>query len=510
MKFSTSFDRLFLFVLIAVILVSCSPKTVDIVPPDEDTPVAEVDVLSENQDWDNREIFRPGLIVETQGVLAELPGASVYKLDFTISDDRLKLDGHQAVKYTNREGVSLDEIYFQLFPNASGGGADLSNVKIDDQKVTPEYLDERTVARLPLSPPLEPGVSTIIEFDFSVDMAEEMGGNFGTFGYFDEILVMDEFYPVIPVYDESGWNYKVPSVGDLTYLDASFYLVSVTAPSELKLIASGYEVENKKSGKQQTVTYAAGPARDFYLAASDKFTSISKQVGETTINSYAFSNRKDAAELALDIASEALKIFNRRYGVYPYSEFDVVSTPMMALGIEYPGIVGIAVDLYDLDQTIYGMPAQVVLESTVAHEVGHQWFYNMVGNSQISEPWLDEAVVQYITGIYYKDRYGNSAFESYSDSWFDRWGRVDQEMISVGMPSESYDDYEYSSIVYGRGPIFVNALAEEMGQNSFDEFMIEYFQTNLWGIGTEQEFRDLAEQHCSCDLSSLFAEWLDE
>ena len=42
---------------------------------------------------------------------------------------------------------------------------------------------------------------------------------------------------------------------------------------------------------------------------------------------------------------------------YPYTEFDVVSTPMMALGIEYPGIVGIAIDIYDLDSLVYGLPA---------------------------------------------------------------------------------------------------------------------------------------------------------
>ena len=27
----------------------------------------------------------------------------------------------------------------------------------------------------------------------------------------------------------------------------------------------------------------------------------------------------------------------------------------------------------------------------VAHEVGHQWFYNLVGNDQVDQPWLDEA-----------------------------------------------------------------------------------------------------------------------
>ena len=79
--------------------------------------------------------------------------------------------------------------------------------------------------------------------DFEVSVPREMGGNYGLFGYFDGFLVLDEFYPVIPVYDDEGWNVEIPpDHGDVTYLDASFYLVRVTAPRELMVIASGVEV----------------------------------------------------------------------------------------------------------------------------------------------------------------------------------------------------------------------------------------------------------------------------
>ena len=132
-----------------------------------------------DDNWDDREIFRQGLIASAEGVLAELPGASVYHLDFTISNDRLNLSGYEAVKYTNREDEPLEEIYFQLFPNASGGSSEIMNVKVDGRSVSPEYINERTVMRLSLSTPLDPGNSTIIEMDFLVNVAEEIGGNYG-------------------------------------------------------------------------------------------------------------------------------------------------------------------------------------------------------------------------------------------------------------------------------------------------------------------------------------------
>jgi aminopeptidase N len=132
----------------------------------------------------------------------------------------------------------------------------------------------------------------------------------------------------------------------------------------------------------------------------------------------------------------------------------------------------------------------------------------VVGNDQIDEPWLDEAVVQYVTGLYYVDVYGQGAAQSYRESWTDRWQRVERAEIPVGLPSQAYTDEEYGPIVYGRGPLFVAALAEEMGQERFDEFLRDYYTSNQWGIGTAEVFRQLAEQHCGCDLTALFEAWV--
>jgi len=461
--------------------------------------------------WEDRAIFREGLIDAERAVLDDLPGATVYHMDLQIPDDFLLLQGREQVRYTNQENEPLNEVYFRLFPNVAGGEATVSAVKVDDQDVEPVYEFEDSALRVPLPTALQPGEQVVIQMDFAVTVPLEMGGNYGLFGYFDNVLVLDEFYPVIPVYDDEGWNVEVPPPNaDASYFDASFYVVRVTAPAKLTVVASGMEIGRENEGDNLILTFAAGPARDFYLAASDRYTVVSKKVGETEINSYAFEERTDGAKLALQYAADALKSFNERFGVYPYTELDVVSTPMQALGIEYPGIMGIALNLYDSNATVAGLPSQVMMEGTVAHEVAHQWFYNTVGNDQVDEPWLDEAVVQYVTGLYYLDTYGESAARSYRASWNSRWDRVDRADIPIGMPAGAYIDNEYGAIVYGRGPLFVTALAKEMGQEKFDEFLRDYYESHKWGIGTGDAFKQLAEGHCQCDLTALFEEWVYE
>ncbi|MBN1954534.1 MAG: M1 family metallopeptidase [Anaerolineae bacterium] len=460
-------------------------------------------------DWDDRTVFQEGLIEAERALLDGMAGASTYHIEVRIANDLLSLQGQETVRYTNQEDVPLDALYFQLFPNAAGGSTTVSAVTVDGQKVEPQAEFQNSAVRLPLPSPLQPGEAAVIAMDFEVAVAREMGGNYGLFGYFDDVLVLDGFYPVIPVYDDEGWNVQDPPPnGDVTYFDASFYLVRVTAPDDLVLVTSGVETGREYADGEQILTFAAGPARDFYMAASEEYVVVSRTVGETTVNSYAPRRQQQGAEHALQFAVMALQSFGQRFGAYPYTEYDVASTPMLALGMEYPGMTAIALNLYDPDGDVLGLPFPVVLESTVAHEVAHQWFYNVVGNDQVDEPWVDEAIVQYVTGLYFLDAYGPAAAQSFQDSWEDRWNRVDGADIPIGLPTGDYTGQEYGAIVYGRGPLFIAALAEQLGQETFDEFLRDYYQSHQWGIGTGDAFRQMAEQHCQCDLHDIFAEWV--
>jgi hypothetical protein len=468
--------------------------------------------------WEDRAIFRQGLVEAAQGALDRLPGASVYHITLHIPDDFRLLKGHQKVLYTNREDESLDEVCFRLFPNINGGEASVSALRVYGREVEPAYEYRDSLLRVPLPVALQPGQRVDVEMDFELRVARtreaDLHYGYGLLGYFEGVLGLDEFYPVIPVYDDEGWNVEIPppNRGDITYLDASFYLVRVTAPASLTVVASGVRVGHESDGDAQVVTFAAGPARDFYLAASANYIVVSETVGETTVNSYAFTERADEARLALRYAVDALRVYDARLGVYPYTELDVVSAPLRWMGLEYPGLVLVDTSLYEPDESGASAEslAQNWLERTTVHEVAHQWFYNVVGNDQLDEPWLDEALVTYLSGPYYAEMYGDDVAQEYFALRYDRWDSIDRASIPIGLPTRAYTDDEYVPIIYSRGPLFVRALAQEMGQDTFDEFLCDYYESHQWGIGTGDAFKHLAEQHCRCDLTALFEEWVYE
>jgi aminopeptidase N len=497
---------------------SATPKptlTPTATPPPTASPTttAQVDDLTStlpaptifDVEWGDHSGFAAGLITAEQSALELLPAASEYHIDLAIDDSLTTLTGRQEVRYTNTEDGPLSEIYFRLFPNLASGETKISNLTVNSEPVSPDFELQNSAMRLPLATPLPPDEQAVIAMDFNIRVPSSEGGNYGTFAYLDGVLALAHFYPMIAVFDDEGWNVEIaPPIGDVVYGDSSFYRVRVTAPASVTLAASGIELDRAEADGRQTVTFAAGPTRDFYIAASERFTALSQTVDETTITSYAPAEFSAGNQAVLEYAARSLEIFNEKIGPYPFTEFDLVSTTTFALGVEYPGIVAILIDLY---QTNGNRPA-VLAESVVAHEAAHQWFYSTVGNDQIDEPWVDEALAQYATLLYFGSAQGETAKTGFRGSLERRWARVDGQNIPIGLPVRDYTPQEYSAIVYGRGPLFIETLEAEMGADTFARFLQDYYRQQKWGIGTGQNFKELAEQHCDCDLTPLFEEWV--
>ena len=500
------------FLTFSLLLLSCNfftptPNPSPPPSPSTSTPAtAPTPQDPEDTSWDDRSMFTSGLVESERSVLNELPGASVYHIEFTIDDNLYEITGTEEVHYTNTEDVELNEVQFRLFPNILGGKMTISNLTVDGQPITPEYELENSLLIVRLSAPLEIGKSLIVKMDYAVTVPQTVELNYGVLAYFDDVLALAHAYPMICVYDDEGWNAELPpQSGDVTYADASFYLVKIHAPKDLTLVTSGSQVSMDEEGQNQILTVANGPARDFYLVASPLFEEVSQTFGEVTIRSYAPAEARDGSEFAVEVAARAIDVFSRRYAPYPYTELDFVSTPNLALGIEYPGMIAITSRIYDVRND---PRLSIYMESTVAHETGHQWFYNMVGDDQLDDPWLDESLTQFITLQYFTDEYGEQGADGFRASLEGRWSRIGNANIPIGLPVAAYSDAEYSGIVYGRGPLFFEAMRDEMGADAFDAFIKDYTESLSWGISTPEYLQSLAESHCSCNLQSLFDEWV--
>lgn len=464
--------------------------------------------------WDDFSLFENGLVPDEETIPPSLAGATVYHVNVNIPENGNTITGSLQVRYTNREDTPLDEIYFRLYPNLAGGKSSVTNVQVNSRTAEVSFEQMDGALKVSLPTPLQPGENRVISLDFQVQVPDTMGGNYGVLSRQDDIWALDAFLPTIAVYDEGGWHIQpTPPNADNTFNDSSYYIVQVNAPLDMKLVTSGSLVGGQGEEKSQRAVFAAGPARDFYLAASTRFVTSSEQIGFTTVNSTSVEDVADQNAYVQHIAADAIRVFNQRYGPYPYRELDVVSLPMQALGIEYPGVIGLNIDSY---RSAPGGGAiseqQDQFRTTIAHEVAHQWFYNLVGNDQQNEPWLDEALAQNAAWQFIVDLYGDGlTAQGVENYWQGCMDHTQSASVPIGLAAGDYlSGSAYVGAVYCRGPLFIFALRDAMGQAEFDEFLKDYVAQNRWGISNLPIFKAIAEKKCNCDLTPLFEAWVSK
>ncbi len=465
--------------------------------------------LNTSAEEDTLVIFKQGLIKDEQDTLQQFSTATRYELQLTLSESYAEIEGQEKITYWNNEDVALDEIYLRMFPNNAGDNMVVSKILVagEESPVNIEY--ENTALRVDLPTAFQPGESIALDLTYTVQIPTTFGGNYGLFSYIDGILALDQTYAIIPVYDDEGWNVEIPALnGDMIYTDPAFFTVTIQAPADLMIASSGVVAEEQEKDGIKTQTVVAGPVRDFYLAASENYVVVSEQVGETLVSSYYPEGYAEGGEYVLEVGVNALKSFNERLGTYPYTELDLVGTPMQAGGMEYSGIVAMSIQFYDPDVVYSGMSAFTFLESATAHEVAHEWFFDIIMDDQIDEPWIDEGMAQFLTSLYFEDTYGSSAASSYQESWYSRWRRVDSKLMPIGLPVRDYTEAEYGAIIYGRAPLFIQSLREKMGDAVFFGFLKALFEEYEWGILTTEEYRAEAEKACRCDLQEVFETWV--
>ena len=433
--------------------------------------------------------------------LDALPDAPRYEIELAVDPAAAQVTGHQQVRYTNAEEVALDNLYLRLFPNTPGYGGTMTvtDLLLDGQPVTPAVELGGSALRLSLELPLEPGQVLTLSLDFTVAVPTDDTAGYAQFAYVHGVMALPNLYPLIPVYDDEGWNVEIaPEHGDALYSDVAFYTVQVTAPSTLTLVASG-SCTGPEAG---TWSCVAAPMRDFMLALGQEYQRASQVVDGVVVNSYYYPDHEEGGQDALYIATDALVAFTDLFGPYPYRELDVVETPTQAGGIEYPGLVVIADRLYEGGGT---------LEWVVVHEVGHQWWYGVVGNDQVDEPWLDEALVQYSTLLYHEVIYGPEAAADILERYF---AQAHRELVAagddmpVGLPVAAYSPSLYGPVVYRKGPLYFHALREEVGDEDFFAILQTYYNHHRYGIATPDSFLTTVNIITGDPHMDLFEEWI--
>ena len=447
-----------------------------------------------------------------------------YKIDVDLDTESMTYTGKQTLIYTNSTDIDLEEVYFHLYPNAFktledapilfGGKIfyEYSPGYIDIQKVS-SFNDDlewnihnsiETILHVRLNKTLKKGESTEIYLEYNVGLPTTED----RFGYHEKGINFGNWYPIVCVYDEKGWNldpyYKL---GDPFYSEVSDYDVNITVPKEIIIASSGKILGEKENENRKTYEIEGKLIRDFAWVASKDFVVKEKKVDDTIVKVYSINDNSYMINKTLEIGEESLQIFNKIFGKYPYGVYSIVNTEFPS-GMEYPGIVFISNDYFYRHLTN-------ILEKVIVHETAHQWWYGLVGNNQIEEAWLDESLATYSEVIYIKETKGEEEAGNYYNGNIElgyEYGKNYNYMKDeiVNKPLDEFAGWDdYSVLVYLRGAMFLDRIRNDFGEEVLYEILNKYYEKYKFHVATTEDFIRICEEVTKTSFEPLVEEYLN-
>lgn len=149
----------------------------------------------------------------------------------------------------------------------------------------------------------------------------------------------------------------------------------------------------------------------------------------------------------------------------------------------------------------------VELERVVAHELGHQYFFNALAVLDPDESWLSEGFAEFAATRYSEAASGTD--DHYRDNY---WayvlgvGQGDDEPLHSVAANESPHRVR---IIYLKGSAVMEQLRRRLGTESFDAAMQAYIERLSGQITTTRELRATFEDVTGASLRTFFDQWIE-
>ena len=486
-----------------------------------------------------------------------------YSIAVSLNDKAHTLSGSLKLEYINNSPDTLQYIWFHLWPNAyknettayakqvfrdeagrkrwddmkDKGYIDSLDFKVNGMKARTEADSANIdIVKLLLPQPLQPGAKATVTTPFFVKIPTYSSRS----GHLDQSYIICQWYPKPAVYDRKGWH-------PIPYLDqGEFYSefgnfdVSITVPAAYVIGATGslqnqdelarYKELGKKNTipggplerysrksvtKTKTLSFKGENIHDFAWFADKDFivrydTAALNSGKIIDVFTYSYEQGNKNWQKSTDYVEDAVRRYSSWIGEYPYPVVQAVEGPknVSSGGMEYPMITLITSP--DADEP--------KLDAVITHEVGHNWFYGILGSNERDHAWMDEGMNSYYQFRYEAEKYKtNSIFgdaipeEVKKKPLADFESSIYMALTQIPMeepietPSADFPNKdEYAAVVYLKTAIWMYIVERSIGQDKLDQVIKAYFTDWKFKHPYPEDLKAEFEKQVNNNVSGLF------
>ena len=227
------------------------------------------------------------------------------------------------------------------------------------------------------------------------------------------------------------------------------------------------------------------------------------------------ANGMGSGDYAAHVARESLAIYEGLFGhAYPLDKMDMVAVPDFANGaMENWGLITYREQLLYFREGKNTITAKKRICETVAHEVAHQWFGNLVTMQWWDELWLNEAFATWVSHVVCDTMHpGWNIWIDYDVHTMQRAMERDIQASThaVHMPIERAEDVDdaFDAISYHKGGSVLRMLHLKIGLDTFGKGLRVYIGDHAYGNARGEDLWRAVDVYAP-GTSRLMNSWIE-
>lgn len=293
--------------------------------------------------------------------------------------------------------------------------------------------------------------------------------------------------------------------------------MSVNAPAEWEVIANTRELDTRETEERREWFFPATERLPSYVYAlhAGPFTVWEDTSGNVPMRLLARTSLADYVEPEewFHYTHQSLDFFREYFDTpYPFGKYDQVIVPDFNAGaMENVGAV-----TFNERYIVRGEKStaeRMSLANTIAHEMAHMWFGNLVTMEWWNDLWLNESFATYMANLVLE---AGGEFENVWDNFFSgtkQWAYETDQLVTthpieVAVPNTAEAFTNFDGITYGKGASVLRQLPYFLGEDNFRQGVNRYLQEHAFDNSTIDDFVNALADASGRDLTQWQREWL--
>ncbi len=285
----------------------------------------------------------------------------------------------------------------------------------------------------------------------------------------------------------------------------------LTVPASWITVSNGKLISVSDAGKGLKTWYwkESLPSSTYLITVvAGEFDEVKESWRGIPVTYYAPKGRGDRLPINYGRTPAMMELFSKKFGVdYPWEKYAQVMVDDFVAG----GMENSSATTNSSSSLVHPKLAPEYVtgqDDLISHELGHQWFGDLVTCKDWGDIWLNEGFATFLEAVWTEAHYGKDQAD------YERWTGAREWFESGNLwnkPIERHDfddSSEFDGNAYGKGGWVLYMLRHQIGEDAFYHSMKHYLEANRGKNVVTGDLARAIEEAAHTNVDQFFSQWL--